>query len=96
MGNLLLKTIHAALALPDPDRAAMKKAAEGALKGILEFCDKPLVSSDFNGNHYSSIFDADSTMVTGGNLVKVFSWYDNETGYSTRLVELAAMVGKKL
>jgi len=73
--------------------AAMKKAAEGALKGVLEYSDKPLVSHDFNGNTHSSIFDADCTLVTGGNLVKVFSWYDNETGYSTRLVELAKPVG---
>jgi glyceraldehyde 3-phosphate dehydrogenase len=75
---------------------AMKKAADGALKGVLEYCDKPLVSIDFNGNNHSSIFDAESTMVTGGNLVKIFSWYDNETGYSTRLVELAQLIGKKL
>ncbi len=76
--------------------AAMKKAAEGALKGVLEYSDKLLVSTDFNGNAHSSIFDAESTIVTGGTLVKIFAWYDNETGYSTRLVELAAMVGKKL
>ena len=76
--------------------AAMKKAAEGSLKGVLEFCDKPLVSSDFNGNSHSSIFDAEGTMVSGGNLVKVLAWYDNETGYSTRLIELAKLVGAKL
>jgi glyceraldehyde 3-phosphate dehydrogenase len=76
--------------------AAMKKAADGPLKGVLMYSDLPLVSSDFNGNEHSSIFDSDCTMVTGGNLVKVLSWYDNETGYSARLVELAAMVGKKL
>lgn len=75
---------------------AMKKAAEGALKGVLEYSDKPLVSHDFNGNPHSSIFDADCTIVTGGNLVKVFSWYDNETGYSTRLIELAKLIGQKL
>ncbi len=76
--------------------AAMKKAAEGPLKGVLWYSDVPLVSSDFNGNEHSSIFDADCTMVSGGDLVKVLSWYDNESGYSARLVELAAMVGKKL
>jgi glyceraldehyde 3-phosphate dehydrogenase len=75
--------------------AAMKKAAEGPLKGVLEYSDKLLVSSDFNGNNHSSIFDAESTMANG-NLVKIFAWYDNETGYSTRLVELAQFVGKKL
>lgn len=73
----------------------MKKAAEGPLKGVLEYSDKLLVSSDFNGNNHSSIFDAESTMANG-NLVKIFAWYDNETGYSTRLVELAQFVGKKL
>jgi glyceraldehyde 3-phosphate dehydrogenase len=76
--------------------SAMKKAAEGALKGVLQYCDEPLVSSDFNGNQHSSIFDADCTMVSDGDLVKVLSWYDNESGYSARLVELAAMLGKKL
>ena len=76
--------------------AAMKKAADGPLKGVLEYSDKPLVSSDFNGNSHSSIFDSDCTMVTGGNLAKVLAWYDNETGYSTRLIELAVMLGKKL
>ncbi len=76
--------------------AAMKIAAEGPLKGILQYSDLPLVSSDFNGNEHSSVFDAECTMVCGGNLVKVLSWYDNESGYSARLVELAVMVGKKL
>jgi glyceraldehyde 3-phosphate dehydrogenase len=76
--------------------AAMKKAADGPLRGVLEYSDKPLVSSDFNGNTHSSIFDSDCTMVSGGNLVKVLAWYDNESGYSARLVELAAMIGKKL
>ncbi|MBN1141048.1 MAG: type I glyceraldehyde-3-phosphate dehydrogenase [Deltaproteobacteria bacterium] len=68
--------------------AAMKKAADGALKGILEYCDLPLVSIDFNGNPASSIFDADNTKVIDGNLVKVLSWYDNEWGYSCRIVDL--------
>lgn len=75
--------------------AAMKKAAEGPLKGVLEYCDKPLVSSDFNGNTHSSIFDSDCTMVNG-DLVKVLAWYDNESGYSARLIELAHLIGKKL
>jgi glyceraldehyde 3-phosphate dehydrogenase len=76
--------------------AAMKAAAEGALKGILKYSDLPLVSSDFNGDTHSSIFDADSTMVNEGNLVKVLSWYDNESGYSSRLLDLAVLVGKGL
>lgn len=72
--------------------ATLKKAAAGPLKGILSFEDRPLVSVDFRGNHYSSIVDTGLTMVIG-NLVKTFSWYDNEWGYSMRTVELAAKMG---
>ncbi|MBD3378298.1 type I glyceraldehyde-3-phosphate dehydrogenase [candidate division KSB1 bacterium] len=68
--------------------AAMKKAAEGAMKGILEYTEDPLVSIDIVGNPASSIFDALSTMVMEGNFVKVVSWYDNEWGYSCRVVDL--------
>ncbi len=68
--------------------AAMKKAAEGELKGIMEFCVDPVVSSDIIGNNHSSIFDSLSTQVMDGNLVKVVSWYDNEWGYSLRTVDL--------
>lgn len=68
--------------------AAMKKAAEGPMKGILEYCEDPVVSSDIVGNPHSSIFDSLSTKVLGGNLVKVVSWYDNEWGYSNRVVDL--------
>lgn len=64
-----------------------KKAADGPLKGILQYLDEPLVSSDIVGNKHSSIFDADQTIVMG-NLVKVVSWYDNEAGYSARLADL--------
>ena len=71
--------------------AAMKAAAEGPMKGILEYCDEPIVSSDIIGNSHSSIFDALSTMVMG-NLVKVVSWYDNEYGYSCRVVDLVKRV----
>lgn len=74
---------------------ALKAAAEGPLKGILSYCDLPLVSTDFNGSKYSSIVDAGTTYVID-DLVKVLSWYDNERGYSTRMVELAAMIGKEL
>jgi glyceraldehyde-3-phosphate dehydrogenase type I len=70
---------------------AFKKAAAGDLKGILYYCEEPLVSSDFIGNPYSSIFDAELTKVIG-NLVKVFGWYDNEYGYSMRTVELVEYV----
>jgi len=74
---------------------AFKKAAEGKLKGYLEYCEEPLVSSDFKGNPASSIFDALSTMVIGGNMVKTLSWYDNEWGYSCRLADLACYIISK-
>lgn len=76
--------------------AAMKKAAERDLKGILEYCEDPIVSSDVIDNPASSIFDAALTKVLDGNLVKVFSWYDNEWGYSVRTIELAAYINSKL
>lgn len=75
--------------------AALKAAAEGELKGILAYTDEPLVSKDFNGNPNSSIVDGLSTMVIEGSLVKVVSWYDNEWGYSSRVVDLIAFVAKK-
>jgi glyceraldehyde 3-phosphate dehydrogenase len=77
----------------DEVNAAMKAAAEGPLKGILQYTEEPIVSSDIVGSTYSSIFDAGMTM-TMGDMVKVFSWYDNEAGYSNRLVDLALIVGK--
>jgi glyceraldehyde 3-phosphate dehydrogenase len=70
--------------------AAMKRAAEGRLKGILQYSEAPLVSSDIIGNPYSSVFDAPLTAVLEGSLVKVFSWYDNEWGFSNRVVDLFA------
>ncbi len=70
-------------------------AAKGKLKGILEYSEEPLVSSDFKGNQASSIFDALSTMVIGGNMVKTLSWYDNEWGYSCRLADLACYIISK-
>jgi len=72
--------------------AAMKKASEGPMKGILQYVDEPLVSVDFNHDPASSCFDALSTKVIGGKMVKVLSWYDNEWGYSCRLVDLAKYV----
>jgi glyceraldehyde 3-phosphate dehydrogenase len=72
--------------------AAMKAAAEGPLKGILAYSEAPLVSVDLNGNPHSSIFDAPLTKVIGKRMVKVFSWYDNEWGYSNRLADIAAFV----
>jgi glyceraldehyde 3-phosphate dehydrogenase len=74
---------------------ALKQASEESLSGILGYSDSPLVSIDFNGSPLSSIVDAPTTYVVD-NMVKVLSWYDNETGYSHRMVDLAAMVGKEL
>jgi len=68
--------------------AAMKKASEGAMKGILQYCEDPVVSVDIINNSYSSIYDVESTMVMDGNMVKILSWYDNEWGYSSRVVDL--------
>jgi glyceraldehyde 3-phosphate dehydrogenase len=73
---------------------AMKAAAEGPLKGILQYNEDPIVSSDIIGNPHSSIFDAGWTQVIGGNLLKVLSWYDNEYGYSCRTADLIARIGK--
>lgn len=67
---------------------ALEKAAQGELKGYLEYCSEPLVSRDFNGNRASSIVDSLMTTVIGGNMVKVMAWYDNECGYSNRIVDL--------
>jgi glyceraldehyde 3-phosphate dehydrogenase len=74
---------------------ALKKAADGELKGILAYSDEPLVSSDFRGNSASSIVDALSTVVLEGKMVKVLSWYDNEWGYSCRVGDLATLMVDK-
>ncbi len=74
---------------------ALKEAAQGSLSGILGFCDAPLVSSDFNGSELSSIVDGLTTYAVD-DMVKVLSWYDNESGYSHRMVDLASMMGKEL
>ncbi len=75
--------------------AAFRKAAEGPLNGILEYTEDPIVSSDIKMNPSSCIFDAESTMVMGGNMVKVLGWYDNEWGYSCRTSDLTAMIAGK-
>ena len=75
--------------------AALKEASEGKLKGILGYCDLPLVSKDFNGDPRSSIVDALSTMMVGPRMAKVVSWYDNEWGYSNRIVDLCKYIGSK-
>lgn len=74
---------------------ALKEAAEGPMKGILEYSDLELVSSDYRGTDASSIVDASLTMVMGNDMVKVVAWYDNEWGYSQRVVDLAELVGQK-
>jgi glyceraldehyde 3-phosphate dehydrogenase len=71
----------------DEINAAMKAAAAGALKGYLEYCEDPIVSNDVIGNPASSVFDSLSTNVVNGDLVKVMSWYDNEWGFSNRVVD---------
>jgi glyceraldehyde 3-phosphate dehydrogenase len=76
--------------------AAMRKAADSDLKGILQYSEEPLVSIDFNNNPHSSIFDAPLTKVLGKRLVKIFSWYDNEWGYSNRLADATAFVAARL
>ena len=75
---------------------ALKKAASGKMKGLLAFCEEPLVSKDFNGNTHSSIVDASLTTVIDGNMVKVISWYDNETGFSNRMIDLTLLIAKSL
>ena len=73
---------------------AIRKAAEGPMKGILQYVDEELVSADFIGNRHSSIFDAPSTKVLEGNFAKLLAWYDNEMGYATRCADLAVFMGR--
>ena len=72
----------------------MKKASMGAMKGVLGYTEEPLVSVDYNGNTNSSTFDATGTFVIGGNFVRILSWYDNEVGFSVRMLDVAAKFGK--
>ncbi len=74
--------------------AAVKAAAEGPMKGVLEYCEDPIVSIDIVGNPHSSVFDAKLTKVMDGNFVKIVSWYDNEFGYSNRVAELTTKLFK--
>ncbi len=76
--------------------AALKEAAGGKMKGILAYSDEPLVSIDYLGNPHSSIIDGRSTLVIEGNLIKVLSWYDNEWGFSCRMIDLIKLVAKSL
>jgi len=75
--------------------AAYKAAAEGALKGVLEYSEAPTVSIDYNGNPHSAILDATNTLVMDGTLVKVMAWYDNEWGFSNRMVDLAKFISSR-
>ena len=69
----------------------MKGAANGAMKGVLGICDEPLVSIDFNHNPHSSVFDSTGTKVVDGNLCRIASWYDNEWGFSVRMLDVAKL-----
>jgi glyceraldehyde 3-phosphate dehydrogenase len=74
--------------------AALKKAADGPMKGIMQYTEDPIVSTDEIHDPHSSIFDALSTMLMGDNLAKVFAWYDNEWGFSVRMVEMLEIMAK--
>ena len=78
----------------DEVMTVLKKAAEGKMKGILDVCEKELVSVDFTGNSLSSIIDAPASSVIDGNMIKILSWYDNEWGYSNRVVDLIQYILK--
>ncbi len=94
-GSLVDLTVEIKKAATIEDiNAAMKKAASGSLKGILEYTEEPLVSIDIVGNPHSSIFDAKSTGQIGSKFFKVLSWYDNEFGYSARMVDMLKLIGK--
>ena len=96
--NVSVVDLVAELARPatrEEINAALKEAAHGELRGIMDFCELPLVSRDFNGNPHSSIVDALSTMVIDGILAKVVAWYDNEWGYSNRVVDTALYIAQK-
>jgi len=94
--NVSLVDLTAELEKPATEEAinaALKEAANGALKGVLHYCTEELVSADFNGTPYSSIFDSKLTRVLDKNFVKVLSWYDNEWGFSCRMRDVAALIG---
>jgi glyceraldehyde 3-phosphate dehydrogenase len=80
----------------DEVNEAFRTAAAGPLKGILAYTDEPLVSADFNGDPHSSIVDGPCTAMVDGSLVKVLAWYDNEWGYSSRVRDLVAFMGRSL
>jgi glyceraldehyde 3-phosphate dehydrogenase len=97
--NVSVVDLTAELAKPATEKdvnAAIKAAAEGPLKGVLMYCEEPLVSCDFNGTPFSSIFDSALTRVIDKTFVKVLSWYDNEWGFSNRMRDVAVHIGSKL
>jgi glyceraldehyde 3-phosphate dehydrogenase len=97
--NVSLVDLTAELGTPATEKdvnAAVKAAAEGPLKGILHYCDEPLVSTDFNDTPFSSIFDSALTRVIDKTFVKVLSWYDNEWGFSNRMRDVSVHIGSKL
>jgi glyceraldehyde 3-phosphate dehydrogenase len=80
---------------PEAINAAFKKAADGALKGVLQYSDEQTVSIDYNGNPHSAIFDATNTFVIEGDMAKVMAWYDNEWGFSNRMVDVTKLIAAK-
>ena len=80
----------------DEINAAVRAAAEGPMKGVLQYCDEELVSTDFNGNRHSSVFDSACTKVLEPGFSKILSWYDNEMGFSARMGDVIAMMAKSL
>lgn len=95
MVDFVVNTEKTGLSVEDINDA-LKQASQTNLKNILGFCEVPLVSIDFNSNPLSSIVDAPCTDVINGNMVKIYSWYDNETGYSNRMIDLAILVGASI
>lgn len=91
----LTVTLKRPVTVEEVNAAFLEAATSGPLKGILGYSDEPLVSSDYQGDPRSSIIDGLSTLVIGGNLVKILAWYDNEWGFSNRLVDLAGMMAKR-
>jgi glyceraldehyde 3-phosphate dehydrogenase len=89
-----IATLNRAVTIDEVNQA-FRAAADGELKGILEYCDEPLVGLDFRGSTASSIYDAASTMVIGENMIKILAWYDNEWGYSCRLADLSVYIAKQ-
>ena len=91
----LTVTLSRDVTVDDVNNAFREAASSGPLKGVLGYSDEPLVSSDYQGDPRSSIIDGLSTLVIGGNMVKILAWYDNEWGFSNRLVDLAVLMERK-